>query len=214
MTLVVKVHGVKDCLEAFADLPRTIRNKHMRIGLSAAGGIIRAEAVINTPKASGLLRKSLKVKVKVPDASYNQAHWGRPAYAVVGASRNVAGVGTFRKSGAAGRIKALRIKRQNKVDTFTKSGLRVGTNLLRPSRYAHLVERGTKAHSITAKSARVLSSGQVVFGSRVTHPGTTGKRPLARAVASSGTAAKQAMLRKLSEGIHTWAASRAARVSA
>lgn len=214
MTLVVKVFGVKECIEAFADLPRTIRSRHMRIGLNAAGGIIRTAAVANAPRgASGLLRKSLKVKVKVPEASYNQKHWGRPAYAVVGPSRNVAGIQTFHKTGGRGRIKALRVKRQNKVDTFTKSGMGVATNILRPARYAHLVEKGTKAHSITAKSASALASGGTVFGRTVRHPGTKGQRFLARSVASSGESAKQAMLRKLKDGIHEWAASRAARLA-
>jgi hypothetical protein len=90
MTLVLRVGGVQDTLNAFRDLPRAIRNRHMRIAMNAGAGVIRDTAVANAPKQSGLLKKSLKVKVRVPDASYNVAHHGRPAYAVIGPVRHPA----------------------------------------------------------------------------------------------------------------------------
>jgi HK97 gp10 family phage protein len=179
MTLVVKIHGIDETLSAFRDLPRTIANKHMRIALNAAGGVIRDAAVANAPKDSGLLKKSLKVKVKIPNASYNLSHHNKPAYAVVGPSRNVVGVQTFRKSGKAGRFKSIRLK----------TNQRIATSLRRPSRYAHLVEKGTSR-------------------------GVKETRFLANAVSSSGNAAQTKMIQKLRDGIQSWAATRRSRAFA
>src|SRR5688572_21122460 len=99
MTLVMKVFGVNDCLAAFRELPMTVQNRGMRIGLNAAAGVIRDAAKANAPKETGLLRQSLKIKVRIPNASYNAAHHGKPAYAVIGPARRVVGVRTFTKSG-------------------------------------------------------------------------------------------------------------------
>lgn len=213
MTLVIKVHGIPEALEAFRDLPRTVQNKHMRIAMNAGGGVIRDAMASRTPTDTGLLKRSFRVKVSVPNASYNVAHHGRPAYAVIGPSRNVAGIQTFRKSGRAGMVKQVRIKRKGGVDTFTRSGLGVATTLHRPSRYWHLVERGVKAHAVSVKAARVLSNGDATFGRKAQHPGVSAKQIAAGAVSSSGAAAQAKVISKLHSGISEWAAKRAAKVN-
>ena len=176
MTLVMKVFGVQECLDSFVQLPRTLQNKHMRIGLNAAAGVIRNAAVANAPQDTGLLKKSIKIKVKIPNASYSAAHHGKPAYAIIGPSRNVVGVQTFRKSGTRGRIKTVRLK----------ANQRLATNVRRPSRYAHLVERGTKR-------------------------GTKATWFLRRAVASAGAMAQAKMIQKLRDGLQEFASSRTSR---
>jgi HK97 gp10 family phage protein len=202
MTLAIKVFGIKEALETFGDLPRSIQNKHMRIGLSAGAGIIRDAAVANVPKSSGLLAKSMKVRVKVPDASFNKAHHGRPAYAVIGPARRVEGrVGIVR-----GRVKTI-TTRQAIKRSFGGGGF----TIRRPSRYAHLVERGTTPHIITAKNARVLASNGNVFGRMVGHPGSAGKKFLSSAVRSSGAQAQRRVIDKLQQGITEWSAQRAAK---
>lgn len=173
MTLVVKVFGVDDCMRAFAELPRTIQNRTMRVALSSAGGVIRDAAVANAPKETGLLRRSLKVKVRVPNASYDPKHHGRPAYAVVGPQRRIFGLAKT----VRGRVRA-KLKRG-----FTKKGT---ARVRRPSRYAHLVEKGTRR-------------------------GVKATRFLARAVASHGEAAKLKMLQKCHDGVMNWARTRRAR---
>lgn len=216
MTLVVKVFGVPETMAAFTELPRSLRIRHMRIALNAAGGVLRDAAVANTPKESGLLRKAMKVKVSVPEASFNIAHWKRPSYALVGASRNVTGIQRFRASGRKGSFRMMRTfvrgPREARQEFFAKTGLAVATTLRRPSRYAHLVERGTKGHSIIAKSARVLSSGSVIFGRSVRHPGTKARHPLATAVRTSGSAAQVKALRKLTDGVYEFVNRRRAKV--
>jgi HK97 gp10 family phage protein len=202
MTLVLRVGGVQDTINAFRDLPRAIRNRHMRIAMNAGAGVIRDAAVANAPKETGLLKKSLKIKVRVPDASFNTRHHGRPAYAVIGPARNVVGLTQTSKAG----LKLTTVKR------LQRKGFR--GNLVqrrRPSRYAHLVEKGTRPHGIRAKNVGLLSSGTAIFGSSVKHPGTKAQSFLSRAVQSSGEAAKQKVIQKLKDGITDWARSRAVR---
>lgn len=200
---VVKVFGVSDCVAAFSDLPRTVQNRHMRIALNAAGGVIRDAAVANLPRETGLLRKSVKVKVRVPNASHNQKHWGRPAYAVIGPARRVVGLATT----VLGKTRA-GIKRAIKAQTGAGS-----VRIRRPSRYAHLIERGTKPHVIRAKTSSQLSDGGTVFGKTVRHPGTQGIHFLSRAVSSYGQVAVGKMTRKLQDGVNDWAAKRKAQIA-
>ena len=203
MTLILRVGGVQDCISAFRDLPRTVRNKHMRIAINAGAGVIRDAAVSNAPKESGLLKKSLKIKVRVPEASHNPKHWGRPAYAVIGPARHV----VSRVATVKGIVKTI-TTRQAIRRSFGGGGF----TQRRPARYAHLIEKGTRPHRIKATNARVLSDGATVFGRAVKHPGTKAQSFLGKAVRSSGAAAQQKILRKLHDGIANWAAVRSARV--
>lgn len=165
-----RVLGVADCLSAFNELPRTVQNTGMRKGLNAAGGVIRDAAVANAPRASGMLRKSLKVKVKIPNASYNRAHHGKPAYAVIGPSRRV----------VAARLGGKRVT-DRKATKATLRGQKVG--VIKPSRYAHLVEKKHGYHF------------------------------LGRAVGSHGESAKLKMITKVREHIHGWALQRQSRLN-
>lgn len=204
--IVARVYGVEDALSAFNELPATVQNQGWRVALNAGGGVIRDAMAANARKESGLLRRSLKVKVTVPNASFNKAHHGKPAYAVIGASRNVVGLATFSRSGARRNIKAVRVRRVKGVgDFFAKSGLRVATNLRRPSRYAHLMERGAKAHVIKKRNGRELAKP-------IAHPGVKATRFMARAVASHGEAAKAKVVVKIKDAISVWAVRRALKV--
>lgn len=179
MSIRVEVAGVSDCLRAFSELPQAVQNRQMRIGLNAAAGVIRDAAKSNAPRETGLLRRSLKIKVRVPNASYNRAHHGRPAYAVIGPARRVIGLATTAGGKTRGGIKRA-IKAQSGVGTV---------RIRRPSRYAHLVEKGTRR-------------------------GVTPKRFLARAVSNQGEAAKAKMLNKIRDGVMNWARGRRSRALA
>jgi hypothetical protein len=201
MSLTIHVQGIPEAIEAFRDLPRQVRNRHMRIAMNAGGGVIRNAMAARMPVETGLLKRSLRVKVKVPDASFNVAHHGRPAYAVIGPKRGITGrVGISRK----GVMKTLTTRQAIRA-SFGGSGFHVR----RPSRYAHLIERGTKAYMVSVKDKRVLSNGQTIFGRSVLHPGIVARRPMAGAVASSGAAAQAKVIHKLRDGIFDWAAKRA-----
>lgn len=132
----VAVAGVPEALYAFAELPKRLRIKHVRIALSAAAGMIRNAAASIVQRKSKLLQRSLKVKVTIPDASYNEQHHGKPAYAVIGPVRRAVSevvVGRVLKSGI--------IKTKRRV-SVTGRNLLSGVRLKRASRYAHLVEKG------------------------------------------------------------------------
>lgn len=240
MTLVLRVGGVQDCISAFRDLPRSVRNKNLRIAMNAGAGVIRDAAAANVSSSSGLLKKSLKIKVRVPDASYNSQHHGRPAYAVIGPARSVTGrvaiitrreriftkavnEGDFEfaadyQAALKGQRKGqFRVSRKTKVLTTRQAIKRSfgggGFVIRRPSRYAHLVEKGTRPHGIAAKNAGGLADGGgKFFGKSVKHPGSKPQSFLGKAVRSSGAAAQQKILRKLHDGIANWAAVRSARV--
>jgi len=157
--LVLKLHGVPEALQAFRDLPRRVGFKHLRIALNAGGGIIRDRAKSIVRRESGTLAQSLGVKVKIPDASFNSAHHGKPAYVLVGPKRrsgrmirknkkgNLKGFGAAQKFlnterkrlNKEGKLPPLRREHAAKVATLKKFPDAVYRN---PSRYAHLVEKG------------------------------------------------------------------------
>lgn len=145
MTLRIHVAGIKDCVAAFRELPRGVRNRGMRIAMNAGAGVVRDAAVIRAPRETGLLKRAQKIRVKIPDASYNTAHHGRPAYAVIGTSRRiVAAVGRT----ARGKTRRISDKRATKI---VLAGGRVGVR--KPSRYAHVAGRERKLWFIHAARA-------------------------------------------------------------
>lgn len=119
-------------LYVLGELPRRVGIKHLRIALNAWGGVVRDKARARVLKRTKLLSKSLTVKVKIPDASHNVAHHGKPAYVIVGAKRGASGI----LARIRGKSKVVGIKRANKI-----VGLGGKTRVIRPSRYAHLVEK-------------------------------------------------------------------------
>lgn len=167
MTMTIRLHGVQEALKAFAEMPKRIRRKHVSIALNAGGGIIRDRAVPLARRQSGLLAKSLSVKV--PSQAKLEKE-GKPAYALIGPKRKFAKtvhVAT-RKVRQFTKTPELRdfeltadymaeLKRQRKgVRISVRRARVVGANraaklalvagqrvvLRRPSRYAHLVEKG------------------------------------------------------------------------
>lgn len=148
----VQVLGVKETLETFALLPLSVQNMNMRKAMNAGAGVIRDAAVANAPEDTRLLKRSIKIKVRVPNASRNVAHHGKPAYGVIGAARRFVGVQTFRKSGKAGKFKIVRLKPTQ----------RLATNVKRASRYSHLAERRTRFLSRAAASAGPAAQAKTV----------------------------------------------------
>lgn len=138
--ITAQVFGVDDCIQAFNELPATVHNRGMRVAMNAGAGVIRDAIVANAPKESGVLRGAIKIRVKIPNASFNKAHHGRPAYAVIGPSRRVVRAVAktakgFRRKGAAGIAKA------------QAKGLAV--RVRKPSRYAHVAGPGRRQQFVT-----------------------------------------------------------------
>ena len=132
-TLTMQVLGLAEAMHAMRQVPMKMQNFHVRVALNKAGGIVKRDAQPRIVRQTGLLKRSIRVKVKVPSASYNQKHHSRPAYAVIGPGRNILGpVARVRK-----RIRVLSIK---KAVARVLGGGKVRTRY--SSRYAHLIEFG------------------------------------------------------------------------
>lgn len=158
--LNMRVVGVREALQALRDVPRNVQIKHVRIGLNKAGGMLRNAASNFARVDTGLLKKSLKVKVVVPNASHNAAHHGKLAYVVVGPGRNTGRMmrrtsrGTMRGHAKAQKAFLETIKLSRGAGGRGREPIRaakafVGQNYSdatyrNPSRYAHLVEKGTR----------------------------------------------------------------------
>lgn len=126
MRLHASLTNQRAALRALDYFPRGLRNKWLRISLSAAGGILRDAASRYVRVRTRLLKRSLGVKVKVP------AGWN--AYVLVGARR---GMKRPVVRGKGGRLRAITDKRAAKLRT---KGAAVN-RYQNPTRYAHLVEK-------------------------------------------------------------------------
>lgn len=143
---------------AMRELPRRVGIRVVRVALNAWGGIVRDKAAQLARRQSGLLAKSPGVKVTIPDASYNSAHHGKPAYVLVGPKRKSGKMlrkESLRGYGAAQReLKArrLELKKDGTLKPLEREKAAVRFVLAsfkdaiyrNPSRYAHLVEHGHK----------------------------------------------------------------------
>lgn len=145
---------------AMQQLPRRVGLRHLRIALNAWGGVVKEVAQSLAREETGLLRKSIGVKVIIPDASWNVAHHGRPSRVIVGAKRKSGRMMRVKKSGGlAGFGKAQRalVAERKRLETSgvkplareraaVKGVLQAfsGARYRNPTRYAHLVEKGHK----------------------------------------------------------------------
>lgn len=155
MTTVIKVFGVDDAVRAFRELPRRVGFKHLRIAINAGCGVIKTRYAGAVKKRTGLLSKSIAVKVTIPDASFNSQHHGKPAYGVVGVKRRAGrimrinkqgklkGLGAGQRDLAAQRKKLAAegkltpLKRESEAVRFALAS-NAGAVYRNPSRYAHL----------------------------------------------------------------------------
>ena len=121
-------------MENLAELPKRVGFRVLRVALFAWGGVVKRIQMANAKRGpTGALAKSSIVKVVIPDASANVAHHGKPPRVMVGPSRRAISF----SGQIGGKEKRLTPGKARKY--FARGG-RVRVN--RPSRYAHLVEKG------------------------------------------------------------------------
>lgn len=178
MAAQIKIHGVHEALRAFDELPRRVRFRHLRIALSAGGGVIRDRYASIAHRETGLLSKSIGVKVKIPDASFNKAHHGKPAYAVIGVKRKAGRMMRLKKNGlkgfgAAQKALVAERKRLSKEGALPplrrefaakKAVLRQHPDAVyrNPTRYAHLAGTGRRGDKVLDSAVRQSKSQAVV----------------------------------------------------
>lgn len=139
MTATLTFTGVEQAAKAFNALVAQVKSRHMRIALSAAGGAIRDTAKRIVRQDTGLLAKSLGVKVPRD-----------PRYAVIGPRR---GTGRFMRKTASGKLRVSSEAQRQLRDARTalrreRAAVRLvrasvsGVEYRNPTRYAHIVEKG------------------------------------------------------------------------
>jgi hypothetical protein len=154
MSLNMQVRGVRETMAALREVPRRVQLRHVRIGLSKGAGMLRDAAAGMAPKDTGILKRSMKVKVKVPDASFNKAHHSKPAYAVIGAARikspyrRKTSSGRMIGHGAANKEFRATLKADGSIRRSRAHVESIFSNAIyrSPSRYSHLAERGARHH--------------------------------------------------------------------
>jgi hypothetical protein len=171
VTTTIKIYGIPEALRAFGELPRRVRFKHLRIALSAGGGVVRDAYAARAHRVTGLLAKSIGVKVTIPDASFNSKHHGKPATAIVGVKRRAGRLMRLNKQnalkgfGAAQKALAAERKRLNKEGKLSplrresaavKAVLKANPTAVyrNPSRYAHLAGPGRRGAEVLASAVR------------------------------------------------------------
>lgn len=135
----VQLNGIPETLDAIERVAgKTARKKYTRNSLSAAGGVVKPEAIKRAPRDTGTLAKNLIVKTKLRQS-------GEGGYSLVGARRGVRVAVSAKKGG-----KVLATFRKKKDGTIAVSGGKRLTKaiakgakpILRiPSRYLHLANR-------------------------------------------------------------------------
>lgn len=128
MAIQVRVTGTEQTIANVLALPKRYRRRGFRVALDAAGGEFKDEVKKRAPRETGLLRTSLGVKTVVPNNE-------RLSWVKVGPRRG------FKQPVERNRRGRLRTVAKKTVSllpagTFTK--------YRNPTRYAHLVEGGTK----------------------------------------------------------------------
>lgn len=144
--LKARLSGFKGAVQSIRHLPAAVQNRGVRIALSAGGGEFKRAMQARAPRETGLLKRSIGVKVGVPKDV-------RKAWVKVGAKRGFKQPVARNKKG---KLKAVS-KEVQKLLPESKY-----TKYRNPTRYLHLAEGGTKY----AKALRFMSAATVVAQGR------------------------------------------------
>ena len=148
MAIKASMSGVDGVLKSIQQLPNNVRRRGMRIALSAAGGEYKTATAARVPRETGLLKRSLGVKVAVP------TNPRKTAWVKVGARRG------FRQRverNKRGKLRAVSKQVQTLLPEHAKTIYR------NPTRYLHIVEGGSKRGVRAQKfmeRATVVASGR------------------------------------------------------
>lgn len=169
--LDIKINGLDQLLATLKDVELAVKTKIVRRAMRHAGQIVLNAARSRVPTETGLLKQSLAIKYKYYPTSAT-------AVAIVGPRTK------FRRM----------VQRSSRV----VKKYRILSN---PSNYAHLVEFGTRPHALGRGSDRVRRSGRNGPQRGRMHPGAVAKPFIGPALASSRSAAIQAMTTELAKNI-------------
>jgi HK97 gp10 family phage protein len=155
--------GLPETRFAFETFKGSVQKKLTRMAMSAAVRVVAKEAKRLAPRDSGLLKESIGSKSKTYDSGVTVG--------IVGPRRGFRRT-VDRRAWQSGERALASGKRQVVYKTLKR--------IADPANYAHLVEYGTKPHTLgggsSLRAKGTLAAGQ--YGA--THPGTTGQRFMAR----------------------------------
>jgi hypothetical protein len=136
------------------NLSYAAQTRGTRIAMNAAMGVIKTRVVSNLKghQDTGLLAKSQRVKVAVPQASKNPAHHDKPAWGLVGAGKGLAGIISAK---GKGRVLSKKAKAAAKA---------AGTQTVMASRYSHFPEK--KHHDLANAAQSARGAAQAKFASK------------------------------------------------
>lgn len=132
-------------IATLANLPKNVRNKAVRIGLNAAGGIIKRDVESKTPIDLGYLKRSYAVKVTQKKSTKD---W----HLTVGGNRK----------------KQWKARGGTRIGTRVKGKRPIYDKTIKPSRYLHLANNGSKGkpghHFIeaTVASAGIAATAKAI----------------------------------------------------
>lgn len=149
MSAVLNQQDVAYVTKAIGILPRKLIFGHLRIALFKWGGEVKNVAVALVRRRTGTLAKGLKVEVKIPDASYDTRHHGKPARVIFGPKRR------FGKVHVSRQLKSGKIKRRIKSVSY-KKGTAAPVGFIPISRYAHFDKRYMEAAAATGANRVVV----------------------------------------------------------
>lgn len=196
-TVDFRLTGDRELLRALKEMGKLSR-RSVKMALDAGAGIIK-QAVVNNVMAvkdTGLLAKSIKV--------------GHRRYKYPGTLLAVVGPTHMKRMMRRTKTGKLRVVSANKTASWRDKGATLVP--YDPGNYGHLVEYGTKPHTIKSKSKKAMKPfGSHPFktakgGGPVQHPGTQGIGFMRRAVDASARQALQKVNSKLLEEIKKAAA--------
>jgi len=152
-TITIDEASYRRLLSNLALLPRRVGILVVRKAMFAWGGVVKPvmQAVVKRGPTKAL-SKSLKVDVVIPDASYNIKHHGKPARVGVGPSTRAIAF----SASIGGKEKKLSNRKAR--EHFAGGGK---VRISRPSRYAHLVEKGIAGKGHVAPNP-FTAAGQAV----------------------------------------------------
>jgi predicted pyridoxine 5'-phosphate oxidase superfamily flavin-nucleotide-binding protein len=146
-TLLMDWRTVRRVRDNLGRVEKAVGRKHLLIGLNAAGSPAKATAQAESARETGLLSKSMIVRVP------RDRKTRYPSGVVIGASRKV--VRAFIQKGGVGKLLTDR-----KATKRVLGGGKV--RVRKPSRYAHLAERKKPAIHKAARTLEVVGVPRMI----------------------------------------------------
>ena len=161
--VTVAIDGLPEAMVALSGFSVGIQKVQTRNAISKGAGVLKGGAIRRVQVESGTLKKNLIAKItqKRTNVGARIGARTRVKAAVMDTPSGMKVVSTITRK-QDGTLKITGRKRLLKL--FARG---VRGSIRSPSKYAHLVEKGTRLHTVSVKTKRVLARSGAVFGTSV-----------------------------------------------